>query len=168
MFWFCRRKSDELLLAQQETNRQLDRLVQVLGRIVAHEYVPGRALMPLTKRLQVSTNALAGAVAACGGDPHPPRHATGAMFPMNPDLQALENQVTATQGVLDSATVFINGVPGLIQAAVDKAIAGGATAAQLAPLSQLASDMKAKSDALTAAIAANSPAPTPPAPAPTS
>ncbi len=66
--------------------------------------------------------------------------------------------MTAAETVEESAVAFINGVPALIQAAIDKAVAGGATAAQLAPLTQLNSDLTAKSDALRAALVANTPA----------
>ena len=80
-------------------------------------------------------------------------------------IDALVAQVTATIGVEASAVTFINGVPGLISAAVTAALAGGATAAQLAPLSTLAANLQTSAAAITAAIAANAPTP-PPAPAP--
>ena len=82
-------------------------------------------------------------------------------------IDALVAQVTATIGVEASAVTFINGVPGLISAAVTAALAGGATAAQLAPLSTLAANLQTSAAAITAAIAANAPTPSPtPAPAP--
>ena len=65
--------------------------------------------------------------------------------------------MTDTDTVLDSALVYIQSVPGMIQAAVDAAVAGGATAAQLAPLTQLVADTKTKSDAVKAALVANTP-----------
>ncbi len=73
----------------------------------------------------------------------------------NPTIDALVTQVTASEDVIASATLLINGIPVLLQAAIDKALAGGATAAQLAPLTALNTDLKAKSDALAAAVAAN-------------
>jgi hypothetical protein len=66
--------------------------------------------------------------------------------------------MTAAETVEDSAAVFINSVPGLITAAVAAATNNGATATQLAPLTQLAADLKTKSDALQAALVANTPA----------
>ncbi len=75
---------------------------------------------------------------------------------MNPLLQQLQDQVTKTTGILDSATTFINGVPALIQKAKDDAIANGATEAQLQPVEDLAKAMSDKADALAAAVAANS------------
>ena len=78
----------------------------------------------------------------------------------NPILDELTTTVTNTEGVIESATAFINGVPALIDAAVQKALEGGATPEQLAPLTQLSADLKAKADALAAAVAANAP-PTP-------
>lgn len=77
---------------------------------------------------------------------------------MNPDLQALLDETTDVESVLDSATTFITGVPALIDAAVQKAVGNGATEEQLKPLSQLSADLKTKADAVKAAIAANTPA----------
>lgn len=68
--------------------------------------------------------------------------------------------VAAEDTIVDSAIVFINGVPGLIQAAVTQALANGATAAELAPLTAVVTDLQAKSSALQAALTANVP-PTP-------
>lgn len=68
-------------------------------------------------------------------------------------------QVSKTNTVLDSAVVFVKGVPGLIDAAVKEALAKGATAAELLPLTNLSGELKAKSDALEAALTANTPAP---------
>lgn len=77
----------------------------------------------------------------------------------NPDLQALLDETTDVEGALDSAVTFIGGVPGLIDAAVQKALANGATAEELKPLGQLSTDLKAKSAAIRDAIAANNPPP---------
>lgn len=73
---------------------------------------------------------------------------------MNPILQALADQVTATNGVMASATTLITGFSARLEAAVAAALAGGATAAQLAPISDEVAAMKASSDALAAAVAA--------------
>lgn len=77
---------------------------------------------------------------------------------MSDQVQKLQDEITAIETVVDSATAFVNGVPALIQAGVDKAIAAGATAEQLQPLVDLGDALKAKSDALAAAIVANTPA----------
>jgi len=71
--------------------------------------------------------------------------------------------VTAEDTVIDGAIAFINSVPALITDAVNKALANGATAAELQPLTALAADVTAKKDALAAALTANTP-PAPPAP----
>ncbi len=76
-------------------------------------------------------------------------------------IAALTQEVTDTEGVIDSAVTFINGVAAMISAAVAAAIADGATSAQLQPLSDLGTAMAAKSQALAAAIAANQPPPGP-------
>jgi UDP-N-acetylglucosamine enolpyruvyl transferase len=79
----------------------------------------------------------------------------------SPEIDALIAEVAADDSVFDSAVAFINGVPALIQAAVDKATAAGATPAQLAAVTGVATDLKAKAAAIQAAIAANTPTPTP-------
>ena len=71
------------------------------------------------------------------------------------DLQA---QVKANTDVDDSATLLINGIAARIQAAVDAAIANGATAAELAPITDEIASLKKSSDALAAAVVANTPA----------
>jgi hypothetical protein len=70
-------------------------------------------------------------------------------------LDDLKVQVTATTDVEASAVVALNGVAARIQAAVDAAIAGGATAEQLAPVQAEVDALKASSDALAAAVVAN-------------
>lgn len=66
---------------------------------------------------------------------------------MSQEMDALKAQVLATDGVIDSAVTFINGVAGQITDAA------GDRTASLA----LAADLKAKADSLAAAI--NTPAP---------
>lgn len=73
----------------------------------------------------------------------------------NPILAELEATVRNTNGVIDSAIAFVNGVPGLIQAAVEQALANGATAEELAPFTVLEADLEAKATDLANAIASN-------------
>jgi hypothetical protein len=73
-------------------------------------------------------------------------------------IAALTQEVTDTEGVVDSATTFILGVAQKIADAVAAAMADGATSAQMQPLTDLGTALKAKSDALAAAIA-NPPTP---------
>lgn len=80
----------------------------------------------------------------------------------NPLLAELEAQITAATTVVQSATTLILGIPGLIQSAVDAAIANGATAEQLAPFDALGDELQAQANALAAAVSANTP--TPPSP----
>jgi hypothetical protein len=65
--------------------------------------------------------------------------------------------MTEAATVEDSAVLFITSVPGLIATAVAAAQANGATAAQLAPLTDLSATLKTKSDALQTALTANTP-----------
>lgn len=80
---------------------------------------------------------------------------------MAADLTNTIAEMTSAKTVMDSAVTFIGTVPGLISAAVDAALAAGATADQLKPVTDLADSLKASSDALAAALAANTPAPPP-------
>jgi hypothetical protein len=77
---------------------------------------------------------------------------------MNPDLQEVIDDVTEATTIAESTLTFVNGVPALIDAAVKAAVGLGATAAELAPVAQLGKDLKAKSEAIQAAILANTPA----------
>jgi hypothetical protein len=67
-------------------------------------------------------------------------------------LTDLDAEVTKTTGVMASAAVALRGVAARIQAAVDAAIAGGATADQLAPVQAEVDALKAGSQDLAAAI----------------
>lgn len=67
-------------------------------------------------------------------------------------------RVEASTQVVESATIFAKSVPGLIDKAVQSAVAKGATADQLAEINQVSNDLKAKADALAQAVAANTPA----------
>lgn len=73
-------------------------------------------------------------------------------------------QVTATDTVIDSAVTLINGIHQMVTDAVTAALANGATAAQLQPVSDALVTLKAKTDALATAVAANTPAAPTPAP----
>ncbi len=79
------------------------------------------------------------------------------------NLQPLIDEITADGTIIDGATTFITGVSALIQNAIDAALSGGATAAQLAPVQAVADAITAKAQALQAAILAGTPNP-PPAP----
>ena len=75
----------------------------------------------------------------------------------NPVLDDLKATVEATTSVEDSATALINGFAARVQAAVDQAIANGATAEELAPVQAEVDALKASSDALSQAVKANTP-----------
>jgi hypothetical protein len=70
-------------------------------------------------------------------------------------LADLAAAVERTKGVDASAVVFINGFAARLQAAVDAAIANGATAEELKPVTDEVAGMTAASDALAAALATN-------------
>lgn len=73
-------------------------------------------------------------------------------------LDALKGQVDSTNTVMGSATTLINGFAGRMDKAVQDALANGATADQLAPITDEIAGLKANADALAAAIQANTPA----------
>lgn len=70
-------------------------------------------------------------------------------------LDALTAQVKANTDAEASAITLINGIAARIQAAVSAAIAGGATAAELAPVQAEIDAMNASATALSAAVVAN-------------
>jgi hypothetical protein len=76
----------------------------------------------------------------------------------NPILDQLAAEVAATTEVEASAVTLINGIAGRVQAAVEAALANGATAEQLAPVTAEVAALNAQNQALAAAIAANTPA----------
>lgn len=76
----------------------------------------------------------------------------------NPILDQLAAQVTANTEVEASAVIALNGIAGRIQAAVDAALANGATAEELAPVTAEVTALQSSATALSEAIAANTPA----------
>ncbi len=74
---------------------------------------------------------------------------------MAADLSGDIQTVKDTEGVVDSATALINSIAVRVQAGIDAALANGATADQLQPLTDEVAALKAKSDALASAVAAN-------------
>lgn len=73
----------------------------------------------------------------------------------NPVIPDLTKSVTDAKGAMESATVLINGFKARLDAAVATALQNGATADELAPLSQLSTDLETDSVALANAVAAN-------------
>lgn len=72
-------------------------------------------------------------------------------------IAALTAQVNKATTVEKSAQTLIEGIKARIDAAVAAAIANGATAEQLQPLSDLGTSLDTESDALQAAVVANTP-----------
>lgn len=76
----------------------------------------------------------------------------------NPTLDALATQVKASTDAEASAVTVLNGIAARIAAAVAAATANGATADELQPVTDEVTALKASSDALAAAVVANTPA----------
>lgn len=76
----------------------------------------------------------------------------------NPALNDLTNEITNATSVEASATALINGIADRINAAVQAAIGNGATAEELKPVADLGAQLQQQSDALQAAVTANTPA----------
>ena len=111
-----------------------------------------------TERLRAHTRSLEEALAPYG-IVFPETLLTRRSDMPHPTLDALSMQVTATAGVIDSAVLLIGGIADRIQAAVTAALANGATAEELAPVQGEVDLLRQKTDALAAAIAANTPTP---------
>ncbi len=75
----------------------------------------------------------------------------------SPILSDLATSVTNATTVMASATTLINGIAARVQAAVDQAIANGATAEELAPVQAEADALKASATDLSTAVEANTP-----------
>lgn len=73
----------------------------------------------------------------------------------SPILSDLEQSVTRATTVMSSATQLINGIAARIQAAVEAAVANGATSAELAPVQAEADALKASAADLSTAVQAN-------------
>lgn len=73
-------------------------------------------------------------------------------------LVDLDAAVTQATTVAASATALIRGIAARVQAAVDAALANGATAEELAPVQAEADALKASSADLAAAVSENTPA----------
>lgn len=70
-------------------------------------------------------------------------------------IDDLVQTVSNLSGVVDSAVALISGFADRQAQAIKDALANGATAAELAPLTNMNAEIKAKTDALAAAVAAN-------------
>jgi hypothetical protein len=75
-------------------------------------------------------------------------------------LDQLAQEVSDTIGVEESAIAALNGVQARIQAAVDQALANGATAAELAPITNELANLADARTRLAEAVATNASAPT--------
>ena len=73
----------------------------------------------------------------------------------NPVLADLQAAVTRNTDVVNSAVTLINGIAARLQAAVDAALANGATEAELQPVVDEVAALNANADALAAAVNAN-------------
>lgn len=76
---------------------------------------------------------------------------------MAQSIDDLVASVALMDVAVDSAIALLNGISQRIADAIAAALAGGATAAELAPLVKLNDDVKAKTTALSDAIFANTP-----------
>jgi hypothetical protein len=74
---------------------------------------------------------------------------------MNPILEPLADEVTQAVTVMASASALISGFQARITAAVDAALANGATEAQLAPFVDLEAALEVSRTELADAVQAN-------------
>lgn len=71
------------------------------------------------------------------------------------NIQPLIDKVTQAKGTMKSALLFIQGEATRLRAAIDQALANGATAVELQPLTDEVTLMDAEEDNLAIAVAAN-------------
>ncbi len=81
------------------------------------------------------------------------------MAKLDDAITALTAEVAKDTTVIASAITLIKGIAAQIQAAVDAALAAGATPAQLKALTDLQASVAANDTALAAAVAAGTPPP---------
>lgn len=81
------------------------------------------------------------------------------MAALDDAITALQAEVANDTTVIQSADTLINGIAAQITAAVNAALAAGATPAQLTALSTLTSTLVANDTSLANAVAANTPVP---------
>lgn len=74
---------------------------------------------------------------------------------MAADLGPMTEEVRNARGVIESATIYVRSTAARVQAAVDAALANGATAEQLAPVQAEVDAMNTAAAELADAIAAN-------------
>lgn len=67
-------------------------------------------------------------------------------------LANVQSDITAANTVIDGAMIFVQGVPGMIDAAVQAVIANGVTPEQLQPVSDLSDVLEQKAGALKTAM----------------
>ena len=75
----------------------------------------------------------------------------------SPLVDNLTADITKATTVVKSATLLINGIQQRIADAVAAAVANGATEAELKPVSDLSDALESESNALAAAVEANTP-----------
>lgn len=80
-----------------------------------------------------------------------------SMSLLDDKIADLTAEVAKNTTITTSVVTLLRGVPALIDAAVTKALAAGATEAQLKDITDLSTGLKANDQALADAIAANTP-----------
>jgi hypothetical protein len=78
---------------------------------------------------------------------------------VNPVIGELTAAVDRARTVVEGAVVLLDGLGARIEAAIEAALANGATEAQLEPVRTAVTDIGAETDALAAAVANVPPAP---------
>lgn len=147
----------------------LDSLTKIAEAQVSMSQLSGsqtQAILNVMADIRQRTAQMKEALSKAPKQPHSFFQEKSMSSPTQPAVPAIITQLqqleAAESAEIQSVLSYVAGVPALITSAINQAIAGGATAAQLAPLSQLASQMRTDTAAMQAALAA---APTAPPPA---
>lgn len=109
-----------------------------------------------TRALAKAREGLAAAVAASplpSPAPHLERQQETTVA--SPIVQKTIDEITKTKGVMASASALINNFKTILAQAVAGAIANGATAEELRPVSEVVDSLDVETDKLAAAVAAN-------------
>lgn len=80
------------------------------------------------------------------------------MSKLDDAISALQAETERETSVVTSVLTLLQGIPALIDDAVQKALAAGATPAELSAITAAVDAIKANSDKLAAAVQANTPA----------
>jgi hypothetical protein len=115
----------------------------------------------ITEQSAASVDALAALTAAVNDLRKDIQTMSGTQTQLDAAIADLQTKVAANTSAAQSADTLITGIPALISDAVGKAVAAGASPAQLAAVTALGDAIAANTSGLAGAVTANTPAAAP-------